>query len=332
MLYVNALDEVEITTLEQMHRKHPVYRVRMRAHAILLSDKGHSVQEIAGIYDACRQAVSGWIKGWETRGITGLLEGKRPGSPRKLNSRQEMEVVEAVKQEPRSLKKVLARLSEKFGIPLNKETMKRICKRAGLSWRRVRRSLKGKRDQAEFDAAKKKLEELAARCAKGEIDVFFGDGAGFDLVPSVPYAWQEKGSQIEIPSAKSRRLNTFGFINRECEFESFVFESTVTTAVVVACIDEFILRLNKPTYLFIDNAPVHKSAEFLSNLERWREKGLFVEFLPAYSPELNIIEILWRKIKYEWLPFSAYSSYEALKTELFHILGDVGGDFRVQFT
>ena len=210
MLYVNALDEVEITTLEQMHRKHPVYRVRMRAHAILLSDKGHSVQEIAGIYDACRQAVSGWIKGWETRGITGLLEGKRPGSPRKLNSRQEMEVVEAVKQEPRSLKKVLARLSEKFGIPLNKETMKRICKRAGLSWRRVRRSLKGKRDQAEFDAAKKKLEELAARCAKGEIDVFFGDGAGFDLVPSVPYAWQEKGSQIEIPSAKSRRLNTFG--------------------------------------------------------------------------------------------------------------------------
>ena len=111
-----------------------------------------------------------------------------------------------------------------------------------------------------------------------------------------------------------------------------MFECTVTAAAAAACIDEFIQRINKPTYLFIDNAPIHKSAEFLSHLERWKEKGLFVEFLPAYSPELNIIEILWRKIKYEWLPFSAYGSYEALKSELFHILGNVGGDFRVNFT
>ena len=36
------------------------------------------------------------------------------------------------------------------------------------------------------------------------------------------------------------------------------------------------------------------------------------QYLPPYSPELNLIEILWRRIKYTWLPFSAYACLNAL--------------------
>ncbi|WP_368860940.1 transposase, partial [Desulforhabdus sp. TSK] len=42
------------------------------------------------------------------------------------------------------------------------------------------------------------------------------------------------------------------------------------------------------------------------------KKNLYIKFLPTYSPELNLIEILWRKIKYEWLSFSAYLSFSLL--------------------
>jgi len=35
--------------------------------------------------------------------------------------------------------------------------------------------------------------------------------AGFDLQPSVPYAWQPIGTTIEVPSEKSQRLNVLGF-------------------------------------------------------------------------------------------------------------------------
>jgi transposase len=55
----------------------------------------------------------------------------------------------------------------------------------------------------------------------------------------------------------------------------------------------------------MDNSPVHKSKEFIENFRQWAARGLFVRFLPTYSPELNLIEILWRKIKYAWMPFSA---------------------------
>jgi transposase len=63
----------------------------------------------------------------------------------------------------------------------------------------------------------------------------------------------------------------------------------------------------------LDNASLHTSEAVAANRERWHANGLQLEFLAPYSPELNLIEILWRKIKYEWLPFSAYESFSSLR-------------------
>jgi len=51
-----------------------------------------------------------------------------------------------------------------------------------------------------------------------------------------------------------------------------------------------------------------------------------------YSPELNIIEIVWRKIKYECLPFSAYDSYASLKRNLFDVLANIGKNYKIEFS
>ena len=56
----------------------------------------------------------------------------------------------------------------------------------------------------------------------------------------------------------------------------------------------------------LDNASMHRLASFERKELEWRAQRLYVIFLPAYTPELNLIEILWRKIKYEWLPVTAY--------------------------
>src|SRR5207253_8317820 len=64
-------------------------------------------------------------------------------------------------------------------------------------------------------------------------------------------------------------------------------------------------------YCVIDNASVHTSEEFAECLPRWKKQGLIIKYLSTYSPELNLIEILWRNIKYTWLPFSAYQGLNA---------------------
>lgn len=47
-----------------------------------------------------------------------------------------------------------------------------------------------------------------------------------------------------------------------------------------------------------------QSHAFWDKKEDWLLRGVIPWHIPAYSPELNLIEILWRKIKYEWLPIS----------------------------
>ncbi len=84
MLYVNPLTGAEILTLQEMHKNHPTHSVRMRAHGILMSYEGYRVQEIAEVYNACRQSVSTWIRAWDREGLVGLLDKPRSGRPRKL--------------------------------------------------------------------------------------------------------------------------------------------------------------------------------------------------------------------------------------------------------
>jgi len=102
--------------------------------------------------------------------------------------------------------------------------------------------------------------------------------------------------------------------------------------VVVTCFDEFSKTIYQPCFVLIDNAPTHTSDFFLAHLEGWEKRGLYVRPISAYSPELNIIEILWRKIKYEWLSFGATESLDSLRKELFNILKNIGQEYTIAYS
>ena len=332
MIYIKELSHEEIVTLEEMHKNHPLHLTRKRAHAILLSWQGYSVPMICSIYDVCRQTVSSWFSKWSKLGLCGLIDRSGRGRPPVLDDQQKSDIIKRVEKSPRSLKVVLSDLEIEFGIAISIDTLKLVCKQAGLVWKRVRKSLRSKRNQDKFDAATAEIKELIQQHQEHKIDLCYFDESGFTLEPCVPYAWQPSEGTLEIRSSKSKRLNVLGFVNRDCKFNSFVFEGTINTAVVVACINEFSLHIKIPTTLVIDNASTHTSNEFNENLERWKERGLTIYRIPPYSPELNIIEIIWRKIKYEWLDFSAYESYNSLRKELFNVLSNIGKTHRVEFS
>jgi transposase len=332
VIYINQLTTEEIITLNEMHKNHPLHLSRKRAHSLLLSHQGMPVPMICSTYLVCRQTVSTWFTKWETLGICGLVDNSGRGRPSLLSDKQKSVVTSHVKKSPRSLKTVLSNLEIELGFTISIDTLKNICKQAGLVWKRVRKSLRTKRNQDDFDASKDELKLLIQQHNENEIDLCYFDESGFTLEPCVPYAWQLVGKTIEIPSSKSKRLNVLGFVNRDCKFNSFVFEGSINSSIVVACIDAFSHQIENPTTLVIDNASTHTSNEFNDNLEAWKERGLTIYRIPPYSPELNIIEIIWRKIKYEWLPFSAYESYRSLKQELFQVLSNIGTTYKVAFS
>ena len=101
--------------------------------------------------------------------------------------------------------------------------------------------------------------------------------------------------------------------------------------MVIACFDRFCAQIAKETVVIVDNASTHTSHAFRARLADWADKGLIIKYLPTYSPELNIIEILWRFIKYEWLPLSAYQNYKQLKQELQNVLESIGSKYLISF-
>ena len=191
---------------------------------------------------------------------------------------------------------------------------------------------------------KKEIETLKAQEDNGEIDLYFYDGSGFSLVPNVPYCWQKKGETIQIPSSKSKTLQVLGFLRRDNTFRFYFAHGSVDSVTVVAVFEDFILTLdaNKKSVIVIDNAPPHVSAYFEANKVLWEkhnvetclrqvQRGRQVCNLSTYSPELNVIEILWRFVKYTWLPFNAYFSVETLEEKLTEVLLSVGKKFTISF-
>ncbi len=102
--------------------------------------------------------------------------------------------------------------------------------------------------------------------------------------------------------------------------------------MIIECIDEFAAQVNRPTVLVFDNAPWHVSEKVISKIEEWAGKNVYLFFLPTYSPHLNLIETLWRKIKYNWLKAEDYTSAKSLKAAIFNIIRKYDDEFCINFS
>lgn len=332
MKFISPLEAAEFETLLAAYKYHPSGKVRMRAHLLILSSKGYHVNQLAEMFFITRQTISNLIDMWEEIGIAALYDAQKDGRPPVLNSEDEDFIKDFVKGNPRSVKKVQAALAKDRGKKVSESTVRRRMKNAKFRWKRIRKSLKSKRNEEKFRKAQKRIQELEERREQGEIDIFYFDEASFGLDPSIPYAWQPEGQTIEVPAAKGQRLSVVGLMNKDNKLMPFTFNGTIDSSVVIACLDEFSLNLQKRTFVMIDNAPTHRSSEFISRISEWVKRNLIIKFLPSYSPELNLVEILWRKIKYEWLPLSAYLSFKNMVKAVEDILKNFGSQYTINFT
>lgn len=164
--------------------------------------------------------------------------------------------------------------------------------------------------------------------------MFYFDQSGFSLTPVAPYAWQARGQTLAIPSAASARLNVLGFISPTNQSHFRTVTGTVTSATVIAVPDAFAAQTaqaKKLRLVVLDNAPIHTRHAFRARVADWFRQGVALHWLPPYSPELNLIEILWRKIKCQWLPLRAYLSFNHLKSELQSILDQFASKYTITF-
>lgn len=194
----------------------------------------------------------------------------------------------------------------------------------------MRRSLRAKRDEEAFQKSQNELKNLKEQARKGEIDLYFADECAFSLTPCVPYAWQKQ--TVELPSSRSKRINVLGFLNPEGILRGYRFESSLNGELFLEALHRFAQTLTRKTIVVLDNSPVHACKQVQNGMETLKkEYPIEFYFIPPYSPELNLIEILWKKIKYEWLEIAAYENLETLLKALEYLFANYENKYQITF-
>ena len=165
----------------------------------------------------------------------------------------------------------------------------------------------------------------------GQVDVFYGDESRVSMQPCVPYAWQFADEKVTMPSQRRGGVSCFALLSRDNRCCVKLTQETANAGFVSERLDALSWTVVRPTVVVLDNASSHKKA--VKGREAvWQARGLFVLFLPTYSPHLNIVETLWRKLKYEWLRPEDYADEGTLHYAVWQALSAVGTSLFVQFS
>jgi transposase len=233
---------------------------------------------------------------------------------------------------PQKLEEVALELSTDLKMDISYGQLKRFIKeKLHYSWRRLRKWLKPNQDPAEYERLYNDLQKLKELEESGYLDLFYGDQSSFSMNPNVPYGWQEKGNYIKIVPSKETPINVFGLLSKQGMIEAYECKGSMTSLAMIAFLDDFLTTRTQRTAVVLDNAPIHKSHEFMEAMKRWEKEDLHIFFLPTYSPHLNIIETLWRKMKQEWLKPQDYQNCDTLIAAVKNIICQYGEQFNIQF-
>ena len=176
-----------------------------------------------------------------------------------------------------------------------------------MKWKRIKNIVAGEPDPEGYENKKQIIGALKKLSDQGFLDLRYLDKSGFCLTPYVLYGWQDKSGIEGFKSKKSKRLNIIGLLNRNNDWESYIFETKITSEIVIKFLDNYVQKIEQLTVVVIDNAPIHTSKAFQKKIAEWRQKKLEIFWLPTYSPyakryplgQLNLIETLWRFMKYD---------------------------------
>jgi transposase len=158
---------------------------------------------------------------------------------------------------------------------------------------------------------KKKLEPRLEEAKAGERAVFFVDAAHFVLGAYLGFLWCFERVFIQSGSGR-QRFNVLGALNAVThELITVTNETYINAQSVCELLHKLAaLGLSIPITLVLDNARYQKCAVVM---ELAQSLDIELLYLPAYSPNLNLIERLWKFVKKQCLYSIYYPDFQSFK-------------------
>jgi putative transposase len=318
-------------------------RTRDRLEMIRLADAGWRVPQIARHLGYHEQTTRKYLKAFLTEGFDRLPDRPRPGRPARVTAAHLQALERLLDQTERTwtVPQLVAWLDREHQVRVHPDHLRRLLHRRRFRWKRTKRSLRHKQDDAAREAAAAELATYREQARQGQIDLYFLDQAGF--APTLPtgYTWARVGARqlIRYEAPERRRVNVVGAWAPEAPHgPRLVIETRrreqgrYDAAAHLRFVREGIAALPadpppgyrppRPCVIALDNYSVHRAQAVQDAVPALAELGIHFYFLPAYSPELNAIEPLWRQVKYQELPERSHPTAGALQAAVEQALRD----------
>ena len=220
-------------------------------------------------------------------------------------------------------KAATARIEAMTGIRLSESQCRRVMKKMGLSLKKTA-PVPGKLDsQRQFDFFQSELQPRLQEASEGKRKVFFVDAAHFVLGAFLGLVWCFVRPFIRTAPGR-QRYNVLGAVDSHSkELISIRTIDSINAGVVCALIEEIASRHPRQAVtLVMDNARYQHCALVVSKAAAL---GIELLFLPAYSPNLNLIERLWKLVKKRCLTNRYYPDFEKFRAAIDGCLDDLNG-------
>ena len=153
--------------------------------------------------------------------------------------------------------------------------------------------------------------------------MFFVDAAHFVLAPFFGFLWAVARIFIRTPHDR-QRVNVLGAVDAiSKQIVTICNETYVNSETVNALLDRLAHMTDLPITLVLDNAR-YQRCNFV--MEHARKLGIELLFLPSYSPNLNLIERLWKLVKKKCLYNRYYSQFSVFREAILTCLAKLNTD------
>jgi transposase len=309
-------EEQELLTLHRtMKDKRKAYRI----NAIILLNRGYSKKEVERILLIDRKSIIKYEKDYTKGGIEKLLRDDFIQYSGKLTEKQKVQLVDDLRKNLFSTAKAVGgHVLKKYGVRYTNDGMVKLLHSLGFSYKKTK-AVPAKADRQQQEKFVEDYSRL--RSNRGENEGIFFLDATHPVYNNLPgYAWIETGKEAEVKTNSGRQRLSINGVYSPITNEVIVREDVTVT-------DESNIKLFKKIekthpelgkiYVIHDNARYNHSKRLREYLEGSR---VVMMSLPSYSPNLNVIERLWKLLKKQVLYNKYYENYDDFREAVMNFL------------
>jgi transposase len=347
----NHLSQEQRERLLKILKQHENPYVREKVFILLLINDGKTYQEISNFLDIAYPTVAYWAVHGDPDNLDSFLDGRREGNFRKITQEYEDLLLEVIEKEPEeygygfgrwTAARLATHLEKATGIKLSGSQVRRRLEKKKYVYLWAKYSLEDKQNPEKRKAFKEKLTEYLkiTKESPNRLQVWFWDESGFSLRVIRRKAWGRKGHRKKVTGQRRKgRVNIMGglryhdkkrinFVIKKGNAEIFYEQIKQLNDWLKK---EWIEQGNKiddfkessaKIVIILDNASFHKSQDILEKIET-EMPNIILEFLPPYSPDYNLIELVWHSVK-EYIAHRLFESVEQLEELLNKLLNEGG--------